>query len=274
MPTRKVPPAAKVTRAAAERRTANGQRTAASRSAAAVKAPTRRQAATKRSAVAGTGDQPTNRRDDIVRAAAETFYRKGYDATTTQDIADTVGMLKGSLYYYITAKEDLLYEIIDEVHVRLASNLDVVAAMAGDPLTRIWALVHHNVIGNAENLINSAVFFRDFGALTGRRRKHIIALRDKGDTMLRELIQEAQAAGAARPGVDAKLTGTAINTMCNALYHWYRPEGALAPEAVAQSFADLAVASICARPSMVAAARQKALATPNRASVDAAVSAR
>ncbi|HRD99765.1 MAG TPA: helix-turn-helix domain-containing protein, partial [Ilumatobacteraceae bacterium] len=41
------------------------------------------------------------RRNEIVRAAAETFYSKGYDATTTQDIAEAVGMLKGSLYYYI-----------------------------------------------------------------------------------------------------------------------------------------------------------------------------
>lgn len=195
-----------------------------------------------------------------MRAAAETFFRKGYDATTTQDIADTVGMLKGSLYYYISSKEDLLYEIISEVHTRLAGNLDVVEAIDAEPMARIWALVYTNVIGNAENLINSAVFFHDFGALSGRRRKHILELRDKGDTMMRDLIQEVQSAGAARPGVDAKLAATAVNTMCNALYQWYRPAGALQPTDVATSYADLAVASIAARPKLVDTARRAALA--------------
>jgi AcrR family transcriptional regulator len=261
MPPRKALPASKAPAAPAERR-ANGvpKRAVAESRARPARTPARRPAPSKRAQPPNRRDQTNNRRDDIIRAAAETFYRKGYDGTTTQDIADTVGMLKGSLYYYISAKEDLLYEIIDEVHVRLAGNLDVVAAMDGDPLTRIWALVHHNVIGNAENLINSAVFFRDFSSLTGRRRKHIIALRDKGDTMLRELIQEVQAAGSARPDVDAKLAATAINTMCNALYHWYRPDGALTPEAVARSYADLAVASVSARADLVAAARDNALA--------------
>ena len=200
--------------------------------------------------------------NDIIRAAAETFYQKGYGATTTQDIADAVGMLKGSLYYYITAKEDLLYEIIDEVHEVLAKNLEVVAAMDGDPLARIWTLVHHNVIVNAQNLINSAVFFRDFSALTGRRRKHILALRDKGDTMLRELIAEGQAKRSIRADVDPKLAATAINTMCNALYHWYKPDGALTPEEVARSYADMAVGGLTADAKRLAAVRAHARPNP------------
>jgi AcrR family transcriptional regulator len=210
--------------------------------------------------MASSSEASGDRRADIIRAAAETFYRKGYDATTTQDIAEAVGMLKGSLYYYIKAKEDMLYEIIDGVHKRLARNLDVVREMDGDPLTRMWTLVHHNVIGNAENLINSAVFFRDFSSLATRRRKHIIALRDRGDSMMRELIQEALDAGLARPDVDAKLAATAINTMCNSLYQWYKADGALTPEAVARNYADLAVASVSARPELLVAARDAALA--------------
>src|ERR1700687_405761 len=120
----------------------------------AVKSPPSRTAALKHQ------DRSNDRYDDIVRAAAEIFYRKGYDATTMQDIAEVVGMLKGSLYYYISAKEDLLYEIIDEVHEVWAKNLERNTVMQGDPLTRIWAFVHDNVIGNAMNLVNSAVFSR------------------------------------------------------------------------------------------------------------------
>jgi AcrR family transcriptional regulator len=207
-------------------------------------------------------DRTGSRRNDIVRAAAETFYRKGYDATTTQDIAESVGMLKGSLYYYISAKEDLLYEIIDEVHEVWAKNLERNEIMQGDPLTRIWAFVHNNVIGTAMNLVNSAVFFRDFGALTGRRREHILALRDLHDNSLRELIREGQADGLVRKGVDAKLAATGILTMCNSLYHWYRPDGVLTAEAVADAYADMAVASLTARPELLASSRKRAKAAP------------
>jgi len=194
-----------------------------------------------------------------VRAAAETFYRKGYDATTTQDIAEAVGMLKGSLYYYISAKEDLLYEIINEVHEVWATNLKRHEIMDGDPLTRIWAFVHNNVVGNAENLVSSAVFFRDFSALTGQRRKHILELRDVHDNTLREMIREGQSSRAVRKGVDPKVAATGILTMCNALYHWYRPDGALTAEDVAIQYADLAVGGLAAKVELLDRARSEAV---------------
>lgn len=238
------------------------------RAKAGVTRQTATKASTRRTPALKHQDRSNSRRNDIVRAAAETFYRKGYDATTTQDIAEAVGMLKGSLYYYISAKEDLLYEIIDEVHEVWAKNLERNEIMQGDPLTRIWAFVHNNVIGNASNLVNSAVFFRDFGALTGRRREHILALRDLHDNSLRELIREGQADGLVRKGLDAKLAATGILTMCNALYHWYRPDGALTPEAVAEAYADLAVAGLAAKPGLLDDARDRALAAHTALTVD------
>ena len=224
-------------------------------------APTKRAKASGRaSSTPSTNERGNTRRDEIVRAAAETFYRKGYDATTTQDIAEAVGMLKGSLYYYISAKEDLLYEIINEVHEVWAKNLERHEIMDGDPLTRIWAFVHNNVIGNAVNLVNSAVFFRDFGALTGQRRKHILALRDVHDNTLRELIREGQTAGQVRDSVDPKIAATGILTMCNALYHWYRPSGELTAEDVAVQYADLAVAGLAANTKYLDTVRTEAMA--------------
>ncbi len=195
-----------------------------------------------------------------MRAAAETFYRKGYDATTTQDIAEAVGMLKGSLYYYISAKEDLLYEIINEVHEVWASNLKRHEIMDGEPLTRIWAFVHNNVVGNAENLVSSAVFFRDFSALTGQRRKHILALRDVHDDTLRQMIREGQSTGSVRKAVDPKVAATGILTMCNALYHWYRPDGALSAEDVAIQYADIAVGGLATKTELLERSRAEAMA--------------
>jgi len=55
-------------------------------------------------------------REEIIAAAAKVFQTKGYHAATVQDIADAVGILKGSLYHYIKMKEDLLFWLLEAVH--------------------------------------------------------------------------------------------------------------------------------------------------------------
>ena len=52
--------------------------------------------------------------DDIVSAAAKVFRTKGYHAATVRDIAQEVGILKGSLYHHFASKEELLYLVVKE----------------------------------------------------------------------------------------------------------------------------------------------------------------
>ena len=53
-----------------------------------------------------------NRRTEIVNAAALIIHRRGYDATSMNEIADAVNLTKAGLYYYTRGKQDLLYMII------------------------------------------------------------------------------------------------------------------------------------------------------------------
>ncbi|WP_338091253.1 helix-turn-helix domain-containing protein [Pelotomaculum isophthalicicum] len=53
-----------------------------------------------------------NKRDEIIQVAGELFRRLGYAETSMKDIADKVGILKGSLYYHFSSKEELLNEVI------------------------------------------------------------------------------------------------------------------------------------------------------------------
>jgi AcrR family transcriptional regulator len=54
---------------------------------------------------------------EVVNAAFTVFSEKGYEAATVQDIAVRVGLLKGSLYYYIESKEAALYAVIERAYV-------------------------------------------------------------------------------------------------------------------------------------------------------------
>ena len=60
----------------------------------------------------------------IVAAATRLFHEKGYESTSIQDVAEAVGILKGSLYYYIQTKEDLLYALALDGHTKGVATLE------------------------------------------------------------------------------------------------------------------------------------------------------
>ncbi len=52
------------------------------------------------------------RRRELLAAAARLFSKKGYRATTTDEIARAAGLTKGALYHHFKSKEDVLYELV------------------------------------------------------------------------------------------------------------------------------------------------------------------
>jgi AcrR family transcriptional regulator len=188
------------------------------------------------------------RRGEVVDAAVRVFHAQGYEATSIQDIADEVGILKGSIYYYITSKEDVLFEILDEVHrAALASVFDAIE-VDGGPLARISSFVATLSRFNAENLERMGIFLHDFRSLAEPRRKEIVSERDRYDGILRRLITEGQAEGIVCRDVDPKLSALAIMGMINTIYQWYRPKGGLEAEYIGAVYADLVVRALACTP--------------------------
>ena len=181
-------------------------------------------------------------------AAARVFHERGYESTSIQDIADNLGILKGSLYYYIRSKEDLLNEILWGVHDDALANIQRVEEVDGGALQKIRAFITLHITFNIENLVKMGVFFHDFRSLSEDRRRRIIEARDLYDQMLRALITEGQKEGVVCPDVDPKMAALAALGMCNWIYQWYQPRGRLKPDEVADQFADLVVAGLFCDP--------------------------
>ena len=188
------------------------------------------------------------RRSDIVSAAEQLFYEKGFDATTTQDIADRVGMLKGSLYYHIDSKEQVLLEIIERLYPVFSSNIAVVREVEASALEKIWVFVYRLALANAVDPVGSGVFLNEFRALRAKARARIIELRDEHDRLLRELVVDGQVHGVVCERFDAKLTATAVLTMCNAIPQWYERGRGMTPEFIARSYASLVHSEISCDP--------------------------
>jgi AcrR family transcriptional regulator len=184
----------------------------------------------------------------VLEAAARVFDDKGYESSSIQDIAEEVGILKGSLYYYIKTKEDLLYEILLDVHERAFATIDTVEALEVSPLEKVRAFVTLHVIFNIENLVRVSVFIKDFRSLSDERREVIVKERHRYNESLRHLISEGQKRGQICPDVDPKLVSLGILGMANSVYNWFRPGGAASARTVGAAFADFVVAGLACDP--------------------------
>jgi TetR/AcrR family transcriptional regulator, cholesterol catabolism regulator len=198
---------------------------------------------------AGAKSNPPRRRHaEVLEAAARVFHEKGYESTSIQDIAEAVGILKGSLYYYIRSKEDLLYEIIKAVHEDALANARYVEEMDGDALQKIRGFVASHLVFNAENLTRMGVFFHDFRSLSGERRRTIVEARDIYDDLVRRLIRDGQEQRIVCPEIDPKSATFAIMGSLNWIYQWYKPDGKLSAHAIGDEFADLVVSGLACTP--------------------------
>ena len=61
-------------------------------------------------------------RTDILQAAIDLFARRGILATTMAELARTIGMTPGALYWHFPTKEDLLLAAIEELHQRFLTE--------------------------------------------------------------------------------------------------------------------------------------------------------
>ena len=203
---------------------------------------TKRSAPARERSTEGNGSKKRQR--EIIDAAADIFHRKGYSDTSVQDVADAVGILKGSLYYYIDSKEDLLFRMLLEVHEDAKAVVTETAALDLPPLERLRIYVQRHVEYNASNLAKIAVYYHDFGLLTPKRKKAIIGQRKFYETFVRGLIVDAQERGEVDDAIDPILVSNAIFGLVNWIYTWYNPKGSITPEYLGELYAEIAVSGI------------------------------
>lgn len=183
-----------------------------------------------------------NRRAELLRAAARLFVEKGFAATTTRDIAEAVGMRSGSPFYHFRSKQELLkaamIEGLDAGHARLLAAIDGIA----DPEARLRTLVRVHLGTLLEGDCRSPLLVGEARALDERARAEIAAAFDRYQAPWQQTLDELAAAGrlaSAAPPVRLLLFG-----MLNWSSHWYRPDGALSVD----ELADAAVAMLLDAP--------------------------
>lgn len=163
--------------------------------------------------------QPADRRNrepEMMVAALEIFASKGYAASSVQDVADAIGVLKGSLYHYINTKEDLLFKLLDNAHAENDALMTEVTALEIGPAERLRTYLHKSIEKTLRNVDLTTLYFREWRSLTGERHHQIVERRKDYDRFLRRLISaaleaEGLAAGAADVARVSAFVGAGTN---------------------------------------------------------------
>jgi AcrR family transcriptional regulator len=158
----------------------------------------------------------------IVDAAAKVFREKGYKEATLEDIANEVGMLKGSLYYYIDKKEDLLYSVVERPLNEMTENLRKIINTNDSPTLKLEkALINH--INGFETYQSELFVWISIEWFKSEFGGEIATLGDEIDQMFRKIISEGIEKSEFRRDLDPKLITFAIFGVFNYMQRWYSP---------------------------------------------------
>jgi AcrR family transcriptional regulator len=157
---------------------------------------------------------------EILATAAEVFQEKGYQSATLNDIASRLGILRGSLYHYIDNKEDLLFELLRETHLRGLNAVRAFEFVDDDHANQLELFIR-SWMGGPGLRTPMDVSEYDFRFLSKDRRLEIVQLRRDIHRTVQKLITDGVRAGAFRPEVDPYLLTSTLFRLFGSTSQWY-----------------------------------------------------
>ncbi|MFF2846078.1 TetR/AcrR family transcriptional regulator [Streptomyces sp. NPDC058001] len=182
-----------------------------------------------------------SRDQEVVETAVRLFSENGYAATSVRDIADALGMLKGSLYYYIDTKETLLRKIFETSHEQVQEIAERHRTGDAPPVERLHAFLEEYALWYLTHLQRAILFAREWRHASDDLRETMAAQRRYYDDVVEEMIQAIGDAGELDPELDTKLATYFVMSAVSSLPDWYKPKGRQSPQAVAKRYADMAI---------------------------------
>ena len=184
---------------------------------------------------------PNNERlAEVYRTAAQIILRKGYDATSINDIANALGMTKAGLYHYINGKKELLFDIMNFGLDELDEEVAAPARSIADPSVRLRFIIasHAQLVTRGQGAIT--ILVDEITALPPAQNRIITRRKREYFNRLRELLDELKAAGKLND-VDTTTATFSLLGMVNWLSRWFRQDGDLTQEQVAEQIVKIAL---------------------------------
>ena len=162
------------------------------------------------------------RREELVSVAARLFAERGYHGTSMADLAEAMGVQKGSLYSLTESKQELLVLITRDGAASFHAGLDGVPD-AAEPLERVRLALRAHLGLVAAQVSAATVFTREWRFLDEPERSTFRAERRRYEERWRDLLREAADRGALRSDLDVESAVLLVLSAANWAYTWIRP---------------------------------------------------
>jgi AcrR family transcriptional regulator len=182
----------------------------------------------------------SDRRNEVITVAARLFSEKGFHGTSMDDIARELGILKGSLYYWIESKEALLSEVLEgSIRQTIEDARDIVAQPLPAP-ERLRLLIHSHIQSWIRNPHNFNVFLSEYRWLDAKSLASYYEEKDTLEGIYKGLIRQGIEAGEFNASTrDVSIQVNLLFGAMNWFPRWYRTDQWASPEYIAEVLATL-----------------------------------
>ena len=178
-----------------------------------------------------------DQREQILARAAKLFARRGYTATSMNEVAEACGVSKPSLYHYVQDKQQLLIEIAAAHIARLEALVDEVAAETHTPEQRVRRLIAAFLAVYSNSQAEHRVLTEDVKFLQPADRRRVLDGERKVVAAFADAIAEARPA-LRDHNLDKPLTMLLFGMM-NWMFTWLKPRGEFSHADMAPVVAEL-----------------------------------
>jgi len=183
----------------------------------------------------------------LLKAADELFYAQGAPATTVREITGACGLSPGALYNHFSSKDELLYVLVRDRHLRLEGDVaDAQRLVEGDPRAELVGIVQVYIQTHVGGRRGTQVANREYRHLNGERLDEIVAIRRRLRDRVVSVLRAGSQTGAFNicGGSDTRslaITAATILEMCINSSQWLRRGGEMSLEDLQRRFAALAL---------------------------------
>jgi len=184
-------------------------------------------------AVAPRRGRPRHSLESLLDVAVAGFNERGHEAASMEDVAGRLGVTKSAIYHHVTGKGELLRLALDRALDALFAVTTEPGATTGRSIDRL----EHVVRGSVRVLAAELPFVTLLLRLRGNTdvERDALERRRSFDRIVTDLVRAADDEGDVRPDVEPALTSRLLFGTVNSLTEWYRPDGDLSPDALADA---------------------------------------
>jgi AcrR family transcriptional regulator len=177
--------------------------------------------------------RPGHSLDSLLDVAVAAFNERGYDATSMDELAARLGITKSAIYHHVSSKVELLRLALDRALDALFAVTEEPGAISGRAIDRLEHVVRGSVGVLTQELPYVTLLLRVRG--NSEVERQALERRRRFDRIVTDLVRAAEDEGDVRPDVDPAVTSRLLFGTVNSLTEWYRPDGGLSADDLADA---------------------------------------